>query len=70
MSELKKLPLHEAIRLRWILRDIRARRFKSSPIDPADIERLTQMGFVTVENDLPVLTPAADDEIWYSGNDP
>lgn len=36
MTELKSLPLDEAIRLRWVLRDIRARRFIVSPLDPAD----------------------------------
>ncbi|MGX1359778.1 hypothetical protein [Bradyrhizobium elkanii] len=44
MSELKSLPLDEAIRLRWVLRDIRARRFIVSPLDPADVQKLTQMG--------------------------
>ncbi|MCS3448509.1 hypothetical protein AB7M49_007840 [Bradyrhizobium elkanii] len=46
MGELKSLPLDEAIRLRWVLRDIRARRFIVNPLGPADVQNLTQMGYV------------------------
>ena len=63
MSELKSLPLDEAIRLRWVLRDIRAKRFVVSPLDPADVQRLNQMGFVEIQDTLPVLTAAGMAEI-------
>ena len=63
MGELKSLPLDEAIRLRWILRDIRARRFTVSPLDPADVQKLTQMGYIEVRDTLPVLTAAGMNEI-------
>ncbi|MGY4259032.1 hypothetical protein ACVI1L_006100 [Bradyrhizobium sp. USDA 4516] len=45
MSELESLPLGEAIRLRWVLRDIRARRFIVSPLDRLSSES-HQMGYV------------------------
>lgn len=63
MSELKSLPLDEAIRLRWVLRDIRARRFIVSPLDPADVQKLNQMGYVEIHDTLPVLTAAGMGEI-------
>ncbi|MGN8545338.1 hypothetical protein [Bradyrhizobium sp. CCBAU 53421] len=63
MSELKRLPLDEAIRLRWVLRDIRARRFIVSPLDPADVQKLTQMGYVEIRDTLPALTTMGMDEI-------
>ncbi|VIO78653.1 hypothetical protein [Bradyrhizobium ivorense] len=63
MSRLKSLPLDEAIRLRWVLRDIRARRFIISPLDPADVQKLGQMGCIEIHNSLPVLTAAGMDEI-------
>jgi hypothetical protein len=62
MSELKSLPLDEAIRLRWVLRDIRARRFIVSPLDPADVQKLTQMGYVEIRDALPALTTKGMDE--------
>ena len=63
MSELKALPLNDAIRLRWVLRDIRARRFLLSPPDPADIETLARLGYIEIKGDEPILTPAGLDEI-------
>lgn len=63
MSDLKKLPLDEALRLRWTLRDIRAKRFIVSPLDPAVVETLTRMGYVEIQNSLPVLTALGLDEI-------
>lgn len=63
MSELKSLPLDEAIRLRWVLRDIRARRFIVSPLDPADVQKLTQMGYVEIRDTLLALTTMGMDEI-------
>lgn len=63
MSELKSLPLDEAIRLRWVLRDIRAKRFIISPLDPADVQKLAQMGYVEIHDEVPVLTAAGMGEI-------
>jgi hypothetical protein len=58
MSDLKDLPLDDAIRLGWVLWDIRAMRFILTPPDPADVETLIRMGYVAVKDDQPVLTPA------------
>jgi len=63
MSGLKALPLDDAIRLRWILRDIRARRFTLCPPHPDDIETLVRMGYVEMNGELPSLTPAGLEEI-------
>ncbi|QPF83892.1 hypothetical protein IC762_30200 [Bradyrhizobium genosp. L] len=63
MNELKKVTLDEAIRLRWVLRDIRAARFTLSPVDPADLETLMRMGYVWIQGERPILTAAGIDEV-------
>ena len=55
--------LQEAIDLRWTLRDIKAKRWKLSPINPSDLEKLQAMGLVEMRNDEPVLTNAGLDAI-------
>ena len=55
---LASLGLGEAIRLRWALRDIYANRLKWWPVDPADLRILIDMGYVAMEGDEPVVTPA------------
>jgi hypothetical protein len=40
---LARLGLDNAIRLRWVLRDIMAKRLKLSPVDPADLRTLIEM---------------------------
>jgi hypothetical protein len=42
------LDLQQAIDLRWTLRDIRAKRWKLSPINPSHLEKLKAMGLVTL----------------------
>lgn len=63
MSDLRTLPLDEAIRLRWALRDIRAQRFTLSPVSSSDIETLRAMGYVKVNGETPVLTPKGHEQI-------
>jgi hypothetical protein len=58
-----ELDLQQAIDLRWTLRDIRAKRWKLSPISPSHLEKLTVMGLVEMQNDDPVLTNAGLDAI-------
>jgi hypothetical protein len=58
-----KLDLQQAIDLRWTLRDIRAKRWILSPINPSYLEQLIAMGLVEVRNDDPVLTNAGLDAI-------
>ena len=57
---LKSLGLDAAIRLRWVLRDIKARRLKLSPPDPADLQKLIEMGYVEMQGDEPVMTSKGD----------
>jgi hypothetical protein len=57
------LDVKEVIDLRWILRDIRAKRWKLSAIDPSHLEKLISMGLVELRNDEPVLTNSGLDAI-------
>jgi hypothetical protein len=67
MSELKKglasLGLDNAIRLRWALRDVKGKRLKLTPVDPNDLRTLIDMGYVEIQNDVPVLTSAGLEEM-------
>ena len=53
------LDLDTAIRLRWALRDIKAKRTKLTPVRPGDLETLIEMGLVEMRDDAPLLTNAA-----------
>ena len=55
--------LNNAIRLRWVLRDIKGNRLKLSPPHPNDLRILVDMGFVEIQNDVPVITSAGLREI-------
>ncbi len=57
--------LDRAIRLRWMLRDIRGKRLKLSPISPDDLRMLIDMGFVEMRDDIPVLTSDGDRAIDF-----
>jgi hypothetical protein len=57
------LDLEEAIDLRWTLRDIRARRWKLSPINPSHLEKLKSINLIEMHNDEPVLTKARSDAL-------
>jgi hypothetical protein len=56
VSRLAGLDLDTAIHLRWVLRDIKAKRMKLSPVSPDDLRTLTEMGLVEIRSDEPVLT--------------
>jgi hypothetical protein len=45
-----------AIILRWVLRDIKSKRLKWSPVSQQDLQDLIDMGLVEMRNDAPVLT--------------
>jgi hypothetical protein len=60
---LSDLDLKESIDLRWTLRDIKAKRWKLSPINPTHLEKLKAMGLVEMRDDEPVLTNAGFDAI-------
>jgi len=50
------LDLDTAIRLRWALRDIKAKRTKLTPVSPGDLKTLVEMGLVEMSDDAPLLT--------------
>jgi hypothetical protein len=52
------LDLERGIALRWMLRDIKARRLKLSPVGDADLSALMDLGLVEMRDDAPVLTNA------------
>jgi hypothetical protein len=55
-SPLAGLNLDTAIHLRWVLRDIKAKRSKLSPVSPDDLSTLIEMGLIEMRDDAPVLT--------------
>jgi hypothetical protein len=56
LSPLAGIDLGTAIRLRWALRDIKAKRTKLTPVNPDDLKTLIEMGLVETRDDMPVLT--------------
>jgi hypothetical protein len=66
MTERKKglatLGLDNAIRLRWAVRDIHAKRLKWSPISPEDLQTLVSMGYVEVVDGALLITLTGMDE--------
>ena len=58
---LKSLGLENAVRLRWVLRDIKGNRLKLP--HPNDLRILVDMGFVEIQNDVLVITSAGLREI-------
>ncbi len=59
-SVLAGLNLDTAIRLRWVLRDIKAKRTKLSPISPNDLAALIDLELVRMHEGAPMLTLAGD----------
>jgi hypothetical protein len=55
-SLLAGLDLDTAIRLRWVLRDIKGKRTKLSPIGQNDLMALIELGLIEMQNDEPALT--------------
>ena len=55
-SLLAGLSLDTAIHLRWVLRDIKGKRTKLSPVSPDDLQTLIEMGLVEMRDELPLLT--------------
>jgi hypothetical protein len=52
------LPVDIAIRLRWVLRDIRAGRLKLLAPSSDDLKSLAELGLVTVDDDKLILMEA------------
>ena len=59
-AALNGLGLDTAIRLRWAIRDIKAKRTKLSPIDPNDLAALIDLDLVELRDGTPVLTRAGN----------
>jgi hypothetical protein len=59
-SVLDGLNLDTAIRLRWALRDIKARRTQFSPISRNDLMALIELGLIEMRDEIPVLTYQGD----------
>jgi hypothetical protein len=57
------LDLQEAVDLRWTLRDVRAKRWKLSPLNPSHLEKLKSMNLIEMHDDEPALTKAGLDAI-------
>lgn len=55
-SFLTELDLNTAIRLRWVMRDIRSERTKLSPPSENDLVALVELGLVEMQEGLPRLT--------------
>jgi hypothetical protein len=53
-----KFDLEKAIALRWALRDIVAKRLKLTPVSDDDLRTLTELGYVEMRDDMPVVTQA------------
>ena len=56
---LSSLDLDTAIRLRWALRDIKAKRTKLTPVSQSDLKTLIEMGLVEIREDAPMLSNEA-----------
>jgi hypothetical protein len=57
-NPLLQFGLERAIGLRWTLRDIKAKRLKMSPVSPADLSALIDLGLIEMRDDEPALTNA------------
>jgi hypothetical protein len=53
---LDELDLNTAIHLRWVMRDIRSKRTKFSPVGANDLTTLVELGLVEIRDELPRLT--------------
>ena len=55
-----------AIHLRWVLRDIKAKRTKLSPISPDDLRTLIKTGLIEMRDEIPVLTNEGERALDWS----
>ena len=55
--------LERGIALRWVLRDIRGKRLRLSPVNDTDLSALTELGLVEMQDNGPVLTDAGRDAL-------
>lgn len=62
-SVLSELDLDSAIRLRWVMRDIRANRMGISPASVSDLAALAELGLIERRGELPYLTASGVREL-------
>src|ERR1700740_2373982 len=55
-----------AIHLRWVLRDIKAKRTKLSPVSPDDLQTLIGMDLVEMWDEAPLLTHEGERALDWS----
>ena len=60
------LNLDTAIHLRWVLRDIKAKPTKLSPVSPDDLQTLIEMGLVQIRDEVPLLTNEGERTLDWS----
>jgi hypothetical protein len=54
----------DAIDLRWTLRDIKAKRWTLTPINPDHLAKLTELGLVEMREEKPFVTMKGQDVAW------
>jgi hypothetical protein len=55
-----------AIDLRWTLKDIMAKRWTLTPINPDHLARLIDLGLVEMRDDKPFVTIEGQDVAWVA----
>jgi hypothetical protein len=65
-SPLGGLSLDAAIHLRWVLRDIKGKRTKLSPVSPDDLSTLIEMGLIEMRDEVPVITNEGERALDWS----
>jgi hypothetical protein len=54
------LSIDKAIHLRWVMRDIKAKRTKFMQASPDDLRTLIELGLIEMRAEVPVLTNEGD----------
>jgi hypothetical protein len=65
-SPLAGLGVERAIHLRWVLRDIKGKRTKLSPVSPDELQTLIEMGLVEIRDEVPLLTNEGERALDWS----
>jgi hypothetical protein len=60
------LSLDTVIHLRWVLRDIKAKRTKFMPVSADDLRTLIEMGLIEMRDEVPVLTNEGERALDWS----
>jgi hypothetical protein len=65
-SPLAGLSLDATIHLRWVLRDIKGKRTKLSPVSLDDLGTLIEMGLIEMRDEVPMLTNEGERALDWS----